>query len=73
DNIELSLPELPLLAHIPVKADSVQSYRAAFRIEDAPEGEFDPVCEGLGDKVMALLIVYSGSLTVSEVSLTRTY
>ena len=73
DSIELSLPELSLLAQVPVNADTAQPYRAAFRIEDAPEGAYEPVCEGLGDKVMALLIVYSGALTVSEVSLTRTY
>lgn len=71
DNIELENDNLQLLNEIAVDSQSYEVYSGEFFIPDNPEREFEQICEGLGDKIMGIKIVYSGSLAVEDITLEK--
>ncbi len=71
DSAALRTDGLELLAE--TAADSADFVRTElpFRVPQGRTGEFEPLCEGLGDLVMGVLIVMDGELALREPELGR--
>lgn len=66
----VTLSGLEELAAVSVDSAAFAPYEASVTVPDAPEGAYEPRCEGLGEKVMGLLVVYDPGLGIRNVSLT---
>ena len=69
DSIELDISKLKLLGKQEIDSDSYEKIEIPFKIEDYPLTEFEQKCEGYGDKVMGILIVYSPDLEIKNIIL----
>ena len=60
------------VATIPVSSKTeFKEYDSFFNVPDAAEGDYEQICEGLGDKVMGLQIIYSSGLSVKDLRMDK--
>ena len=71
DSIELDTSKLKLLGKKEIDNDSYEQIEIPFEIEDYPLTEFEQKCEGYGDKVMGILIVYSPNLEIKNINMQK--
>ena len=71
DGIDLLYSGLTLLERYDVSSDDFSPCRMEFTVPDNPETEYDYVCEGLGEKIMGLKIVYSGNLEIRDIDIEK--
>ena len=61
--------ELELLRPITIDSREEEKYSVDFYIADNPRTDYEQICEGLGEKLMGIKIVYSPDLCVSDINL----
>ncbi|MEL3909342.1 MAG: hypothetical protein P1P64_10110 [Treponemataceae bacterium] len=61
--------ELELLANLEINSDLFKDYQVKFYIPNNPITDYEQVCEGLGNKIMGVKIVYSSDLVVKNIIL----
>lgn len=69
DRIELNNVDLKLLCHCKIDNEEVKNINTLFQIEDYSVTKYEQVCEGMGNKIMGIKIVYSGSLEIDHIAL----
>lgn len=72
DSLELEVNELTKLAELPINNhdDNFENYSTNFFINDCPVTEYEQRCEGYGEKIMGLKIVYGSGLSIKNIKLT---
>lgn len=71
DSIELHIDELKLLSSTTIHNSDYEEINLMFEIEDHSETECEQQCEGLGNKAMGILIVYSSGLEIQDIVLQK--
>lgn len=69
DSIEMNEADLKLLSQCKIDNNEFKNIETHFQIEDYPVTEYEQVCEGMGDKIMGIKIVYSGNLEINHIVL----
>jgi hypothetical protein len=65
----LETSSLDLLQEEIIDLVDFKSVDVMFAVPDNDIGEYEQVCEGLGDKYMGIKIVYSGELEICNIEL----
>lgn len=71
DSIELDTEKLKLIKTISINNVNFEEIKIPFEIKNHNETEFEQLCEGYGDKIMGILIVYSSGLEVKDINLNK--
>lgn len=71
DAVGLNNNDLDLLAAVNIASGFFERYAIKFEVPNNPVAEYEPVCEGYGNKVMGLKIVYFGSLRIKNIYIGR--
>ena len=66
---ELNIEKLCLLSSISISSCEEKAYSAIFYIHNENQTEYEQLCEGLGNKIMGVKIVYSAGLEVSNINM----
>lgn len=69
DTVDLNADNLIRLGYLDIKSDEEQNYILKFTVPDNVETEYEQICEGLGEKVMGIKIMYSGGLKIKNIGL----
>ena len=63
--------ELGVLGSCFVSDEKNHRYEILFEIPENPEQEYDALCEGMGEKIMGIKIVYNGNLHIHNIDLRK--
>ncbi|MDY5122295.1 MAG: hypothetical protein SPE59_00655 [Treponema sp.] len=68
---DLGDSSLKLLYEMRIRSKKFKRNQFSFVINDYPEKAYDQLCEGLGDKIMGIKIVYEGDLSIKNINMQK--
>lgn len=71
DSVELNDDTLMKLSEMNVSQDDYRKCSSKFFIPDNEETAYEQLCEGLGEKIMGIKIVYSSGLKVKNINIKK--
>ena len=67
DCVDIKNSDLDLLAEIEIFSGFFENYKTHLIIPDNPLTKYEQICEGLGNKIMGIKIVYFGKLKIKNI------
>ena len=71
-SVSLDIANMELLGTIILSSDTYEKYDCSFVVPDNTETTYEQVCEGLGEKIMGIKIVYNGELKIFNIKMEKT-